>query len=141
MSGLNTPINIPNRKMAGGGWTPKGKEFEPEFLTRGIDLTGRGATGKTVRGVGKEYEGLLPKPEPELEPQPEETGPEEVFEEPIPEPEEEEIDNSASSGAGGLDLASWATGFKQARSARQKLGRQAQGLSSQKKSPFKSWNS
>ena len=142
MSGLNTPINIPNRMMAGGGWTPKGKEFEPEFLTRGIDLTGRGATGKTVRGVGKEYEGLLPKPEPELEPQPEETGPEEVFQEPIPEPEkEEEIDNSASSGAGGLDLASWATGFKQARSARQKLGRQAQGLSSQKKSPFKSWNS
>jgi hypothetical protein len=29
----------------------------------------------------------------------------------IPEPEEE-IDRSASSGAGGLDLASWATGFR-----------------------------
>jgi hypothetical protein len=48
-------------------------------------------------------------------------------------------DNSASSGAGGLDLASWATGFKKARSARQKSGRDAQGISSQKKNPFKSW--
>jgi hypothetical protein len=59
----------------------------------------------------------------------------------IPEPiePEEEIDRSASSGAGGLDLASWATGFKKARSARQKSGRSAQGLASQKKNPFKSW--
>jgi hypothetical protein len=56
----------------------------------------------------------------------------------IPEPVEE-VDRSASSGAGGLDLASWATGFKKARSARQKSGRSAQGLASQKKNPFKSW--
>ena len=58
-----------------------------------------------------------------------------------PEPTDpvEEIDNSASSGAGGLDLASWATGFKKARSARQKSGSPAQGLASQKKNPFKSW--
>jgi hypothetical protein len=52
---------------------------------------------------------------------------------------EKEVDLSASSGAGGLDLASWATGFKRARSARQKSGRSAQGLASQKKNPFKSW--
>jgi hypothetical protein len=58
----------------------------------------------------------------------------------IPEPEEE-VDRSASSGAGGLDLASWATGFRRARSARQKSGRSAQGLASQKKNPFKSWAS
>jgi hypothetical protein len=51
----------------------------------------------------------------------------------------EEVDRSASSGAGGLDLASWATGFKKARSARQKSGPNAQGLASQKKNPFKSW--
>ena len=51
----------------------------------------------------------------------------------------EEVDRSASSGAGGLDLASWATGFRKARSARQKSGRSAQGLASQKKNPFKSW--
>jgi hypothetical protein len=51
----------------------------------------------------------------------------------------EEVDRSASSGAGGLDLASWATGFKKARSARQKSGRPGQGLASQKKNPFKSW--
>jgi hypothetical protein len=55
-----------------------------------------------------------------------------------PEPEEK-VDRSASSGAGGLDLASWATGFRKARSARQKSGRNAQGLASQKKNPFKSW--
>jgi hypothetical protein len=60
---------------------------------------------------------------------------------PEPEPEEEEVDKSASSGAGGLDLASWATGFKKARSARQKSGPNAQGLASQKKNPFKSWAS
>jgi hypothetical protein len=53
----------------------------------------------------------------------------------------EEVDRSASSGAGGLDLASWATGFKKARSARQKSGSSAQGLASQKKNPFKSWAS
>jgi hypothetical protein len=52
---------------------------------------------------------------------------------------EEEVDRSASSGAGGLDLASWATGFRKARSTRQKSGRSAQGLASQKKNPFKSW--
>jgi hypothetical protein len=51
----------------------------------------------------------------------------------------EEVDRSASSGAGGLDLASWATSFRKARSARQKSGRPAQGLASQKKNPFKSW--
>jgi hypothetical protein len=58
-----------------------------------------------------------------------------------PETTEEEVDRSASSGAGGLDLSSWATGYKKARSARQRAGRQAQGLASQKKTPFKSWNS
>jgi hypothetical protein len=51
----------------------------------------------------------------------------------------EAVDRSASSGAGGLDLASWATGFRKARSARQKSGRPGQGLASQKKNPFKSW--
>jgi hypothetical protein len=51
----------------------------------------------------------------------------------------EEADRSASSGAYGLDLASWATGFRKARSARQKSGRDAQGLASQKKNPFNSW--
>jgi hypothetical protein len=145
MSGLNTPITSPNRRVFNS--PQRGEEFTPEFLDRGMDLTGRGATGKTVRGVGKGYDvpdRFLPKPEPEpeLEPQPQpEPEPEEVFEEPvIPEPEpEEEQDRSASSGAGGLDLASWATGFKKARSARQRAGRPAQGLASQKKNPFKSW--
>jgi hypothetical protein len=51
----------------------------------------------------------------------------------------EEVDNSASSGAGGLDTASWATSYKRARSARQKLGSRAQGVGSQKKNPFIPW--
>jgi hypothetical protein len=52
---------------------------------------------------------------------------------------ETEVDNSASSGAGGLDIASWAPSYKMARSARQKLGNSAQGLASQKKNPFIPW--
>jgi hypothetical protein len=54
-------------------------------------------------------------------------------------PDDVPVDNSASSGAGGLDLSSWATSFKRARSARQKLGNSAQGLASQKKNPFIPW--
>ena len=49
------------------------------------------------------------------------------------------VDNSASSGAGGLDTASWATSYKRARSARQRLGSSAQGVGSQKKNPFIPW--
>ena len=116
---------------------------EPTFLDKGMDLNPKGK--ETVRGVGKQYK--VPKrfrddttPLPETTPPPETTtgggggggGP--II------PEEEPIDTSLSSGAGGLDLASWATGFKRARSARQKAGKGAQGLASQKKSPFKSWN-
>ena len=88
----------------------------------------------------------VPAPAPTPEPTPEPTTPPETTPGgggggggPIT-PEEEPIDTSLSSGAGGLDLASWATGFRRARSARQKAGKGAQGLASQKKSPFKSWN-
>jgi len=49
----------------------------------------------------------------------------------------EGTDATLSSGAGGLDLASWATGFKRARSARQRAGRRAQGVGSMKKFKFK----
>ena len=94
----------------------------------------------TVSDWGKNQ--FVPAEVKEEAPAPEEEAP--VDETPIedtPIEEVEEEDKSASSGAGGLDLASWATGFKKAQSARQKAGRQAQGLASQKKSPFKSWNS
>jgi hypothetical protein len=79
-----------------------------------------------------------PTPEPTTPPQTTPGGDGEDVLPIIPEPEP--VDTSLSSGAGGLDLASWATGFRRARSARQKAGRGAQGLASQKKSPFKSWN-
>ena len=146
MSGLSTSISRPNRMMAGGGWTPKGEEFTPEFLTRGIDLTGRGATGKTVRGVGKQYKG--PNGKPDTTPGDDtgggDTGSGDIgdigtdIDSPINEAIEE-TNKGMSSGAGGLDLASWATGFKKAQSARQRAGRKAQGLASQKKTPFSSW--
>ena len=48
-------------------------------------------------------------------------------------------DNSLSSGLGGRGLESKATGFRMARSSRKKAGRKAQGIVSQKKSPFSSW--
>jgi hypothetical protein len=151
---LSTPANA-------GTWIKGqltgGREADPGFNPGGSPDKNRMIGGTVIRpsgkiavkGAGEQYE--LPKrftaPEetaPEATPEvtPEAT-PEEVIDDTpitpeIPEPEEE-IDRSASSGAGGLDLASWATGFKKARSARQKSGRSAQGLASQKKNPFKSW--
>jgi hypothetical protein len=116
----------------------------PTFLAKGMDLGPKGR--EQVRGIGKQYE----VPDRLLNgdvPPPEEASSEEAPIAPIgpigpiiPEEEEEvEVDKSLSSGAGGLDLASWATGFRRARSSRQKAGRGAQGLASQKKSPFTSW--
>ena len=144
MSGLTTPTNTRNRKLFNS--PQREEEFTPEFLTRGIDLTGRGATGKTVRGVGKQYEGQSGKPDTTPGG---DTGGGDMgdggdigtgIDSPINETIEE-TNKGMSSGAGGLDLASWATGFKKAQSARQRAGRKAQGLASQKKTPFKSWNS
>jgi hypothetical protein len=137
-----------------------GREADPGFNPGGSPDKNRMIGGDVIRPsgkiankeVGEQYE--LPKrftaPEetaPEATPETTpETTPESVIDDTpitpeIPEPiePEEEVDRSASSGAGGLDLASWATGFKKARSARQKSGRSAQGLASQKKNPFKSW--
>jgi hypothetical protein len=141
-----------------------GREAEPGFNPGGSPDKNRLISGTVIRptgniankGTGQQYE--LPKrfrdeeevvekdPIEKVFSDPDEpagpTGGDETIEtiEEIPEPEEE-IDRSASSGAGGLDLASWATGFKKARSARQKSGRSAQGSASQKKNPFKSWAS
>jgi hypothetical protein len=132
---------------------------EPTFLAKGMDLNPKGK--ETVRGVGKQYK--VPKrflgdttvddttvDDTTVDDTTVDdnitgggggfTEEDTMAEEPII-PEEEPIDTSLSSGVGGLDLASWATGFRRARSARQKAGKGAQGLASQKKSPFKSWNS
>jgi hypothetical protein len=117
---------------------------DPTILAKGMDLGPKGRL--QVRGVGKQYEvpARLMGTETPAEEVPAgdteavgttagETAPVEPI---IP---EEPIDTSLSSGAGGLDLASWATGFKRAKSARQRAGRGAQGLASMKKSPFTSW--
>ena len=153
---ISTPANagtwIKGRRVGGReadpGFNPGGKADK----NRMIGGTVLRANGKIAnKGVGEQYE--LPKRfkgEDEVVDDNNEdttntgddttTTDDEFIEpiEPVEEPEEE-VDNSASSGAGGLDLASWATGFKKARSARQRSGRSAQGLASQKKNPFKSW--
>jgi len=119
---------------------------EPTFLAKGMDIGPKGR--QQVRGIGKQYE--VPARLTGAEPTAGETvsgvggttvggttaGETAPVEPIVP---EEPIDTSLSSGAGGLDLASWATGFKRAKSARQKAGKGAQGLASMKKSPFTSW--
>jgi len=120
------------------------KAVDPTFLAKGMDLGPKGRL--QVRGVGKQYEvpaRLLgtETPAEEVPADDTEAGGTTVEETAPVEPivPEEPVDTSLSSGAGGLDLASWATGFKRAKSARQKAGRGAQGLASMKKSPFTSW--
>ena len=137
MSGLNTPINNPNRMMAGGGWTPKGKAFEPEFLTRGIDLTGRGASGKTVRGVGK---GFTPKPVTETAPEtPIDPGPTTTdeggggggdFGGDFGGGGDQESKSFMNQGGYGDDTSNWATSWRGAKGTRAKAGRRAQGTGS-----------
>jgi len=112
---------------------------EPTLLAKGKDL---GPTGREqVRGVGEQYE--VPKrllggdeTTPTTDGGSVEVGGDGGGGPFLP---PEPIDTSLSSGAGGLDLASWATGFRRAKSSRQKVGRGAQGLISMKKSPFTSW--
>ena len=138
-----------------------GREADPGFNPGGSPNKNRLISGTVIRstgniankGVGEQYE--LPNRfkgedevvdeekdpivEEEKDPIKEEDPIIEEEKDPIEDEPVEEVDRSASSGAGGLDLASWATGFKKARSARQKSGRDAQGIASQKKNPFKSW--
>jgi hypothetical protein len=119
------------------------------LVAQGMDIGPKGK--ERVRGVGKQYE--VPKrfvdpkdPIEKVEEPGKKVDPDPIIEDPIPgggggpiTPGPEPIDTSLSSGAGGLDIASWATGFRKARSARRKAGKGAQGLASMKKAPFKSW--
>ena len=144
---LSTPANAGTwikGQLVGGreadpGFNPGGKADKNRMIG-GTALRPSGQIA--VKGAGEQYE--MPKrfkgEEEVVEDTKVDTDVDTDVDTELPEPiEEEEIDLSASSGAGGLDLASWATGFKKARSARQKSGRSAQGLASQKKNPFKSW--
>ena len=141
---------IPTQELSGyiKGQKTTFMEGDPGFNPGGRPDKNRMIGGTSIRPGGRitlsdwGKNQFVPTEVKEEAPAPEEEAP--VDETPIedtPIEEVEEEDKSASSGAGGLDLASWATGFKKAQSARQKAGRQAQGLASQKKSPFKSWNS
>jgi len=125
---------------------------EPTYLRRGVDLDPKGR--EVNRGIGKQYEvpDRLLNGDTTDDTTTGGDGTDTIAggdgtdtitggdgEDVLPIIPEEKVDNSLSSGAGGLDLASWATGFRRARSSRQKAGRGAQGLASQKKSPFTSW--
>jgi len=120
---------------------------DPTILAKGMDLGPKGQL--QVRGVGKQYEvpaRLMGTETPaeevaagDTEAGDIEAGDTEAVGEMMEPMLPEEEDTSLSSGAGGLDLASWATGFKTARSSRRKAGKGAQGLASMKKSPFTSW--
>jgi hypothetical protein len=115
---------------------------DPDLMMGGTQIRGGGR--EIVRGMGKQYKG--PSGTPDTTPGGDTgggdmgdggdmgTGIDSPINETI-----EETNKGMSSGAGGLDLASWATGFKKAQSARQRAGRRAQGLASQKKTPFSSW--
>jgi len=137
-----TPGYMRQGQMMGGS-----AGVEPSFLPKGMDLNPRGK--QVVRGVGKQYEvpqrlmgqGTATDGTATGDTVGDGTAEAPMAAEPIiPEPPmEEPVDTSLSSGAGGLDLASWATGFKRAKSSRQRGGKGAQGLASMKKSPFQSW--
>ena len=122
---------------------------ETTFLAKGDDI---GPKGKIQnRGIGKQYEvpkrflgddggektKIISKEENPPTTESWTSAPTEGDTEPVA--PEETVDNSLSSGAGGLDLASWATGFRTARSSRRRAGKGSQGLGSMKKSPFTSW--
>jgi len=113
---------------------------EPRFLAGGMQIRPGGR--ERVMGFGKQYE--LPerfKPKDEVVDDTTTkvddtttsttTSPEPV----IPEPEP--TDTPLSNGFGGLDLASWASGYKRARSSRQRAGRRAQGTGQMKTLKFK----
>jgi len=119
---------------------------ETTFLAKGDDI---GPKGKIQnRGIGKQYEvpkrflggdETLPPPDDSNDVGDAGDGDTDPILPEEPEAPEAPVDNSLSSGAGGLDLASWATGFRRAKSSRQRAGRGSQGLGSMKKSPFTSW--
>ena len=115
------------------------------LLPRGLDLMPSGR--ETVRGIGKQfagmptstkgpYDGMMdnltgndigpPKP-----PGPTDPG---LLPDLLPE-EEKQMDININMPGSPLDLASWATGFKTARSSRKRAGPRAQGLASQRVAP------
>ena len=117
----------------------------PTRLARGMDLMPSGR--QTVRGMGKQYqvpERFMPKTEvtpgdtstvagsdgtdgiDNTTPTPVDT--------PIPE-EETKQDININMPGSPLDLASWATGYRAARSSRKRAGRSAQGLASNRVAP------
>ena len=138
---------------ASGGYinNKSGQQFftpgvEPTLLARGMDLMPSGR--QTVRGMGKQYqvpERFMPKTDPGVEDITNTVdgtdGTDAIPTLPVEEvelekeKEEEKQDININMPGSPFDLASWATGFKTARSSRKRAGRGAQGLASNRVAP------
>ena len=103
---------------------------------------------EVVQGFGKQFQGTMPVSNtaaagstmPTTDPT--EAAPmEPMFPElpELPEKEEEQPDININMDSLGANLANWASGFKTARSSRQRAGRGAQGLASQRVAPSGTW--
>ena len=157
-----TGKNLDAGQYYGGGkyQVVAGNQRQPgwgDYVPPGYELLGSTASsmshGAPKHGWNPKKEGkdllILRKMQEEAMPWPDlpanrqQAAPEPVIEEdnwePVIDEGDGDLDNSISSGVGGRDLESKATGFRMARSSRQKAGRKAQGIGSQKKSPFSSW--
>jgi hypothetical protein len=111
---------------------------EPRFMMGGTAIRPGGR--ETVRGFGKQYQGMPTAGEGTMMPTTETaTGATEEAQIAAPEmlpelpPEEEKVDQMMPGSS--ADLANWATGFKTARSSRKRSGPRAQGLASQRVNP------
>jgi len=140
-------------KVYNSGFTPGSGRAATDptpgrLVAQGMDIGPKGR--ERVRGFGQQYEvperflgdggektKIISKEENPPTTESWTSGPTEGDTEPVA--PTETVDNSLSSGTGGLDIASWATGFRAARSARKKAGKGSQGLGSMKKAPFTSW--
>ena len=133
-------------RASGGYINPQsGKQFmtpavERTLLPRGMDLMPSGR--QTVRGIGKQFKGTTAPADPlddmmddEENDQGLPTIPTVEPVEPTPPEKEEQQDININMPGSPFDLASWATGFKTARSSRKRAGRSAQGLASQRVAP------
>jgi hypothetical protein len=133
-------------RASGGYINPRsGKQFmtpavERTLLPRGMDLMPSGR--QTVRGIGKQFKGTTALADPlddmmddEENDQGLPTPPTVEPVEPTPPEKEEQQDVNINMPGSPFDLASWATGFKTARSSRKRAGRSAQGLASQRVAP------
>jgi len=139
MRGTRTSGGYQNPQSGYGSVTPG---TDRRFMMCGTAIRPGGR--ETVRGFGKQYEGMMPVSNtttgstmpttttPTTTPT---TIPTDVSPVDTGLPEESTPDVNINMDSLGSSLANWASGFKTARSSRQRAGRKAQGLGQQRVSP------